>query len=180
MELDEIIELTRNCDAVLIPVGTPVYIPAGTMVRLVQRLGGSYTVSVNANLVRIAGKDADALGFEVEQPDLPPAPSEGVVSQEALYGVLRTCFDPEIPVNIVDLGLVYRLEIEPVEGGSRVTIYMTLTAPGCGMGPFIVDDVRQKVVAVPGVREAFVDLVFDPPWDRSMMSDLARLQLGFF
>lgn len=184
----DMITVTRDCDAVLIPLGTPVTIPAGSLVLITQELGGSYTVSVSGNLARIEGKDADALGIgQDEVPAAAPKPTErapvtaGPVEEESIREVLRTCYDPEIPVNIVDLGLVYDIHVvETDEGTNHVDIVMTLTAPGCGMGPFIVDDVRAKALSVEHVGSVEVELVFDPPWDRSMMSDEARLQLGMF
>jgi len=175
----------RDCDATLIPVGTRVTIPQGSDVTITQALGGSYTVNIHGNLARIDAKDADALGFDA------PADSgavagvcsgaAGEVDEQAVWDALSTCYDPEIPVNIVELGLIYHVDITPVEGGgSRVHVAMTLTAPGCGMGPVLVEDVRAKLLALNGVREVDVELVFDPPWDRSMMSEAARLQLGLF
>jgi len=184
------ITTTRDVDAILIPLGTPVTIPAGAMVLITQELGGTYTVSVSGNLARIEGKDADALGLidspnepeemaEVLKTDAPVA--EGPVDEQAIWDVLKTCYDPEIPVNIVDLGLVYDVHVvETDEGANHVDIVMTLTAPGCGMGPFIVDDVRAKTLGVEHVSDVDVQLVFDPVWDRSMMTDEARLQLGMF
>jgi probable FeS assembly SUF system protein SufT len=184
MTTGDMIIVTRDVDAVLIPLGTPVMIPEGAQVQMTQELGGSYTVAVNGNLARIEGTDADALGITeaetVEKPESRPA-AEGPVSEEELWNVLKTCYDPEIPVNIVDLGLVYDCHVvETDEGNNHVDVLMTLTAPGCGMGPFIVDDVRQKVLSVANVSDVHVELVFDPPWDRSMMSDEAKLQLGMF
>jgi len=182
----ETITTTRDVDAILIPLGTPVTIPAGAMVLITQELGGSYTVSVSGNLARIAGEDADALGLG-DSPENIAATIEktpvtvGPVDEQAIWDVLKTCFDPEIPVNIVDLGLVYDVHVvENDAGGNHVDITMTLTAPGCGMGPFIVDDVRAKTLDVEHVGDVEVELVFDPVWDRSMMSDEARLQLGMF
>jgi len=183
------ITTTRDVDAILIPLGTPVTIPAGAMVLITQELGGTYTVSVSGNLARVEGKDADALGLggnndEISASDtaktVEPAAS-GSVDEQAIWDVLKTCYDPEIPVNIVDLGLVYDVHIvETDEGTNHVDIVMTLTAPGCGMGPFIVDDVRAKTLSVAHVSDVEVSLVFEPVWDRSMMSDEARLQLGMF
>ena len=177
----------RDVDAILIPLGTPVTIPAGAMVLITQELGGSYTVSVSGNLARVEGKDADVLGLSTEQAVAAPlagtarTPAGGAVDEQAVWDVLKTCYDPEIPVNIVDLGLVYDCHVvETDEGNNHVEIAMTLTAPGCGMGPFIVGDVRAKVLSVENVSEVEVELVFDPVWDRSMMSDEARLQLGMF
>jgi len=183
------ITTTRDVDAILIPLGTPVTIPAGAMVLITQELGGTYTVSVSGNLARIEGKDADALGLggsadetaatDTTKEDAPVA--SGPVDEQAIWDVLKTCYDPEIPVNIVDLGLVYDVHVvETDEGTNHVDITMTLTAPGCGMGPFIVDDVRAKTLSVDHVSDVEVALVFDPVWDRSMMSDEARLQLGMF
>ncbi len=187
MNTQQTITTTRDVDAVLIPLGTPVVIPAGAEVRITQELGGSYTVAVGGNLARIEGKDADALGLAEAGAERAPAttsepqPAGGSVDEDELWRVLRTCYDPEIPVNIVDLGLVYDCHVvDTDEGGNHVEIVMTLTAPGCGMGPFIVEDVRQKVLSVANVTDVHVELVFDPPWDRSMMTDEARLQLGMF
>ncbi|OIO67243.1 MAG: putative Fe-S cluster assembly protein SufT [Zetaproteobacteria bacterium CG1_02_49_23] len=188
MASGRLVPISRDVDAVLIPLGTPVVIPAGAQVVITQELGGTYTVIVNGNLVRIEGKDADALGLHDDAGDemrqhqhSAPLTAEGPVAEEAVWAALRTCFDPEIPVNIVDLGLVYDVHIvDTDEGGNAVEIIMTLTAPGCGMGPFIVDDVRTKVQSVENVTEVNVALEFDPPWDRSMMTDEAKLQLGMF
>jgi probable FeS assembly SUF system protein SufT len=181
---DEII-LKRDCEAVLIPAGTKVTLQAGESVIITQALGGSYTVVINGNMARIDARDADAVG----QAPSPAKPSETAVSnptfetatvtEDQIMGQLRTCYDPEIPVNIVDLGLVYDLQIQPLPaGGSRVEIKMTLTAPGCGMGPVLQQDVETKVSSIPGVREAAVFLVWDPPWNREMLSEAARLELG--
>ncbi|MDX8389109.1 MAG: putative Fe-S cluster assembly protein SufT [Mariprofundaceae bacterium] len=185
MASGQMITTERDIDAILIPLGTPVVIPVGAQVAITQELGGSYTVSVNGNLARVEGKDADALGFgvvekvgEVEQER---GVTSGPVDEAEVWAVLRTCYDPEIPVNIVDLGLVYDVHaVDTDEGGNAVEVTMTLTAPGCGMGPFIVDDVRAKTLALEGVMDVNVELVFDPPWDRAMMSDEAKLQLGMF
>lgn len=175
----EPIKFERDCAAVLVPQGEKVTLPAGSVGYITQALGGSFTVFVEGNLFRIAGEDADAIGKE------PPAALE--LEDEAdddavevlVWKQLRTCFDPEIPVNIVELGLVYDCDIERSEDGMRkVNIKMTLTAPACGMGDILVDDVRTKVERVPTVSEADVDLVFDPPWNQSMMSDAARLETG--
>ncbi len=183
---DEIL-LTRNCEAVLIPAGTKVTLQAGEPVLITQALGGSYTVVINGNMARIEARDADALG-QAPAPVSPSASSdqsassdssEPTVNEEQVLAQLRTCYDPEIPVNIVDLGLVYDLQILPLPaGGNRVEVKMTLTAPGCGMGPILQQDVEAKVSAIPGVKEAAVFLVWDPPWNRDMLSDAAKLQLG--
>ena len=183
MTSGDMITVNRDVDAVLIPLGTPVMIPEGAQVRITQELGGSYTVAVNGNLARVEGRDADALGMVEDAPveQLEMAAAEGPVNTEELWNVLKTCYDPEIPVNIVDLGLVYDCHVvDTDEGKNHVEVVMTLTAPGCGMGPFIVDDVRAKVLSVANVSDVHVELVFDPPWDRHMMSDEARLHLGMF
>jgi probable FeS assembly SUF system protein SufT len=162
---------------VLIPAGTTVTLQAGVPVVITQALGGSYTVIVHGNMARIAGADADALGKEVTASTAATEP--GKLTEEQVYEALRACYDPEIPVNIVELGLVYDLQIVPLpDGGHRVEIKMTLTAPGCGMGPVLQQDVEAKVLALPGVKEAAVCLVWDPPWNRDMLSDAAKLQLG--
>ncbi|MBX3708450.1 MAG: putative Fe-S cluster assembly protein SufT [Gammaproteobacteria bacterium] len=171
------VEVKREVEAALIPSGTKVMLQPGTHVFVTQALGNSYTVYVNGNLVRIAGKDGDALGLVIlEQPDINAM--EGSV-EDKVWIQLKTCFDPEIPVNIVDLGLVYACNIFPLgKEDFRVEIVMTLTAPACGMGPVLVGEVEEKTRQINGVKEVKVELVFDPPWDRSMMSDEAKLQLG--
>ncbi|MDQ6959274.1 MAG: putative Fe-S cluster assembly protein SufT [Mariprofundaceae bacterium] len=178
--IGEMRNVLRDCDALLIPVGTKVTIPEGSQVMITQALGGSYTVNINGNLARIDSKDADALGLEVEQQPEAPKKAEGPVDEGAVWMALGTCYDPEIPVSIVELGLIYHCDIKSLEHGNCVEVVMTLTAPGCGMGPILVEDVRAKLLAVDNVTEVNVDLVFDPPWDRSMMSDEAKLQLGMF
>ena len=178
---DEII-LKRNCEAVLIPAGTKVTLQAGEPVVITQALGGSYTVVINGNMARIEARDADAIGQAPvpESASDASAPSDAAkVDEEKVLAQLRTCYDPEIPVNIVDLGLVYDLQILPLSaGGNRVEVKMTLTAPGCGMGPVLQQDVEAKVSSIPGVKEAAVFLVWDPPWSREMLSEAAKLQLG--
>jgi len=183
MASGQMITTTRVIDAILIPLGTPVIIPEGAQVAITQELGGTYTVSVNGNLARVEGKDADALGLGEKQADAVEKEvkiAHGPVDETLVWEALKTCFDPEIPVNIVDLGLVYDVHAVDSDDGNAVEITMTLTAPGCGMGPFIVDDVRAKTLEVENVTEVNVDLVFEPPWDRAMMSDEAKLQLGMF
>jgi probable FeS assembly SUF system protein SufT len=182
---DEII-LKRECEAVLIPAGTKVTLHAGEPVVITQALGGSFTVIINGNMARIEARDADALGqipvsdSPAASPAPPPAAPDGAkLDEEQVLAQLRTCYDPEIPVNIVDLGLVYDLQILPLPaGGNRVEIKMTLTAPGCGMGPILQQDVESKVSAIAGVKEAAVFLVWDPPWNREMLSESAKLELG--
>ncbi len=180
MNSSEPITLNRDCEAVLIPAGTPLLLQEGSIVYITQALGGSYTVNINGNLARIASHDADALGFDNDESIPPPRGRvDGTVDEEEVWNQLRTCYDPEIPINIVELGLIYRCDIEPLEdGGNRVDILMTLTAPGCGMGEFLAADVQSKVASVPNVTEVNVQLTFDPPWDQTMMSETARLETG--
>jgi probable FeS assembly SUF system protein SufT len=171
----------RDCEAVMIPSGDVVNMPAGTAGYITQALGGSFTVFVDGNLFRVAGIDADAIGRD---PVLPPSLPENATNDDVeklLWKQLKTCYDPEIPVNIVDLGLVYTCNLEVQEQGERVvTVEITLTAPGCGMGDILVDDVRSKLQLVPTVDRVDVTLTFDPPWNHSMMSDVARLETGMF
>ena len=178
---DEII-LKRDCEAVLIPAGTRITLQAGEPVVITQALGGSYTVVIHGNMARIDASNADAIGqapLAAATPETVAAPDSAAVTEEQVLEKLRTCYDPEIPVNIVDLGLVYDTQIQPMPGGgSRVEIKMTLTAPGCGMGPVLQQDVETKVSSIPGVKEAGVFLVWDPPWNRDMLSEAARLELG--
>lgn len=171
--------LHRECNGVLIPSGDAVTLPEGSIGYITQALGGSFTVYIEGSLFRIAGVDADALGKEpVPPPTLPEDASDADV-EDVIWAQMRTCFDPEIPINVVDLGLIYRCDVETNEAGERnVAIDMTLTAPGCGMGDILVEDVRSKVAMIPTVGYVAVDLVFDPPWDRSMMSQDAQLQTG--
>lgn len=171
----------RDCDVVMIPAGDEVTIPAGTVGYITQALGGSFTVFVDGNLFRIAGIDADAIG---KKPVLPPTLPEDATEDDVerlLWDQMKTVYDPEIPVNIVDLGLVYRCEMSPAgEDGRRVSVVMTLTAPGCGMGDILVDDVRSKLKLVPTITDVDVELTFDPPWNHSMMSEVARLETGMY
>lgn len=172
-----IITLLRDVDACLIPSGAHIFLQQGTEVTITQALGSSYTVNIYGNLARIDGKDADALGREPikEIVELP----EGATLAEYVWKQLKLCYDPEIPVNIVDLGLIYDCKIDQEkEGEAIIHITMTLTAPGCGMGPVLANDVRHKVLCLPGVKEVNIEMVFDPPWDREMMSEEAKLQLG--
>jgi probable FeS assembly SUF system protein SufT len=172
------VSFTRDVEAVIVPAGVQVKLRQGQQGYITQALGGSFTVYVEGNLFRIAGKDADALGKEPdERPDLPPDASDDDVRQLA-WQQMKGCYDPEIPINIVDLGLVYECEVIPEDDGRVLSIKMTLTAPGCGMGDVLVADVQDKVGVIPTVKRADVELVFDPPWDQSMMSEAARLQTG--
>lgn len=173
-------QLSRDCPAIRIPSGEPITLKAGTDVFLTQSLGGTLTVQAPAlgGLFRISGADGDALGLSAGSEDSPAA-AAGPVSEDAVWEQLRTVYDPEIPVNIVDLGLVYDLRVLPAEkGGTRVEVKMTLTAPGCGMGPAIASDAQSRVARVPGVKEAEVQLVWDPPWSAEMMSPEGRRILG--
>lgn len=175
----EPVRFERDCAAVVVPQGDAVTLPAGTIGYITQSLGGSWTVFVEGNLMRIAGEDADAIGKEPPEPiELPEGASDEDV-EALVWRQLRTCFDPEIPVNIVELGLVYSAQVTTGEDGQRkVDVNMTLTAPACGMGDILVEDVRSKIELIPTVVEADVELVFDPPWNRTMMSDVARLETG--
>ena len=176
------VELTRDCDGVQIPAGTPVLLPKGTPVDITQTLGGTYTVRAPGGLFRIANADADALGLTPETA-VPEARTVGAtpmpLDEKQVWDVLKTCFDPEIPVNIVDLGLVYDMHIEPLPTGcSRVNVKMTLTAPGCGMGGVIAGDAQQKLLFLDAVQEAEVEIVWDPPWHQSMITADGRKVLG--
>ena len=175
----EPIKFERDCDVVLVPQGDKVCLPAGTVGYITQALGGSITVFVEGNLFRVAGENADAIG-KTSPKALELADTEDDEAVERLvWQQLRTCFDPEIPINVVELGLIYDCQVERLADGQRkVAIQMTLTAPACGMGDILVDDVRSKVERVPTVLEADVDLVFDPPWGRHMMSEAAQLETG--
>ena len=178
---DEVVTLQRDVIAALVPSGQRVELPEGTEARITQALGGSFTVVIQGHMFRIEGSDADCLGK-----DPPPLPevSEDAGEEEvkkAVYEQLGTVYDPEIPVDIVELGLIYRCELERCDDGSyRIDVDMTLTAPGCGMGDFLVNDVRSKLLALPVVSDATVNLVFDPPWRQDMMSETAQLAVGFF
>jgi probable FeS assembly SUF system protein SufT len=178
-QYNEPVTLQRDCRAVLIPAGEELNLKQGTSGFITQALGGSFTVYVEGNLFRVAGRDADALGKEpVAPPEVPENASDHDI-EALIWSQMRTCFDPEIPINIVDLGLIYDCTINRTEEGEReVAINMTLTAPGCGMGEILVQDVREKVEIIPTIQRAHVDLVFDPPWNQSMMSEEAKLQTG--
>lgn len=184
MKIEDVTIVKRDVEGTLIPYGQSVTLIPGTEVLVTQSLGGSFTLNVNGNLVRIEGKDADAIGKEVVL-----LPSEKIKAGEMGEGVdealawdqLKTCYDPEIPVNIVDLGLIYELVItqlpEP-EKGYHLGVQMTLTAPGCGMGPVLTQDVEKKLLLIPNVKKVDVVLVFDPPWNSERMSESAKLELG--
>ena len=173
--------LSRDCEAIQIPSGQKTTIPAGTQGVVTQSLGGSYTVATYQGLGRVAEKDLDALGLEKPKPQQmqPSARTDGEVSEEDVWNQLRQCYDPEIPVNIVDLGLVYDCRLSKKEdGGTRVEVKMTLTAPGCGMGPAIAHDAQSKILSIDGIDEADVQLVWDPPWNQNMISEAGRMKLG--
>jgi probable FeS assembly SUF system protein SufT len=172
-----ILTTNRDCPARLVPVGDKVTIPAHTFVTLTQSLGGNYTLTWNGNMVRVDGTDADALGLEPLKLEFDP-PGDGRISEDQVWEALHTVYDPEIPVDLVNLGLIYRMDIDQARG--HVDIAMTLTAPGCGMGPVLVGDVEHRVAMVPNVKSVSVELVFDPPWHRDMMSEEAQLETGMF
>ena len=176
---NEPVTLSRDVDAVIVPAGTAITLKAGLSGFITQALGGSFTLYIEGNLYRIPGTQADAIGKEIMQaPELPPGATEEDV-RELAWSQMRRCYDPEIPVNIVDLGLVYDCTVTAAgDGQRRVSVSMTLTAPGCGMGEVLVRDVREKLELIPTVSQADVQLVFDPPWSQSMMSEAAKLQTG--
>jgi probable FeS assembly SUF system protein SufT len=177
----EEITFSRSAEAIMIPSGEKVLVPQGASATITQALGGTYTLITDRGLmVRVSGAEVEAIGkTPSESTDIKPEELTPEKLEEMVWEQLRTCFDPEIPVNIVDLGLVYLCELqEAEEGGKKVHIKMTLTAPGCGMGPVLASDVKMKLENLPGVKNADVEVVFDPVWDRSMMSEAARLQLG--
>jgi len=171
-----IVTTTRACNARLVPTGDPIQIPAGAFITLTQTLGGTFTVVVEGNMARIAGEDADALGLQPIVLESTPANEDGSINPEHVSQALQSVYDPEIPVNIEDLGLIYAVNID----AQNVQVKMTLTAPGCGMGPVLVEEVKDRVRSVPHVADIDVELVFDPPWSREMMTEAAQLELGVF
>lgn len=176
----ETVRLTRDVIGILIPQGTKVELPEGADAEITQALGGSFTVLVQGHLFRIDGKDADALGKDVVRGPQLSADADDAEIEKAVWAQLRTCYDPEIPVDIVELGLVYECRLEALDDGARkAVVRMTLTAPGCGMGDVLVEDVKSKVLQVPRLTQADVELTFDPPWTRDMMSEAAQLAVGF-
>lgn len=176
---NEPFSLARDVQATIIPAGEALTLREGTSGFITQALGGSFTVYVEGNLFRIAGADADALGKEPVPPPAVPENATDSDIEDVVWNQLKTCYDPEIPINIVDLGLIYRCRIEPAAHGQRsVSVDMTLTAPGCGMGEILVQDAQEKIAVIPTVADVTVELVFDPPWNQSMMSEEARLQTG--
>jgi probable FeS assembly SUF system protein SufT len=174
--------LTRDVEASVVPVGTKVTLQKGEQAHITQSLGGTYTVIVNGNMFRIESKDGDALGMEVQAAPVTTTTS-GPLTQEELekkvWESLKTCYDPEIPVNIVDLGLIYDCHLTPIGADNyKADVKMTLTAPGCGMGPVLAQDVQNKLISLEPIDEANVELVWDPPWNQGMMTEAAKLQLG--
>jgi probable FeS assembly SUF system protein SufT len=185
MPTPDSVTLTRDVEAALVPSGAHVTLRKGELAHLTQSLGGTFTVVVQGNMFRIAGANADALGLAVPAAPAATSPETPLTVEElekTVWNQLRTCYDPEIPVNIVDLGLIYDCRIVPLPeaGGHRAEVKMTLTAPGCGMGPVLQQDVSDKLLNLEGIREAHVELVWDPPWNQGMMSEAARLQLGLY
>jgi probable FeS assembly SUF system protein SufT len=185
MNSHEPIPLKRDVEAVMVPAGTKVTLQQGNEAYVTQMLGGTYTVVVNGNMFRIDGQDADALGFE--RPTTAPAEKTSGTRrshedlEKEVWDQMRTCFDPEIPVNIVDLGLIYDCVVSPLpSGNSRVDVKMTLTAPGCGMGEYIRQDVQNKLLCIEEVEDVNCELVWEPQWNQAMMSDAAKLQLGMY
>ena len=179
---DDLVTLTREVEVTLIPQGTPMTLPEGETVTITHRLGGNFTVMTHNGMFRISGVNADALGEEVTitPKDTTAESHDGPApEQETLWEALKSVFDPEIPVNIVDLGLAYSLEtVEREEGGHKITMDMTLTAPGCGMGPAIAEDAKMRLETVAGVSEAEVEIVWDPPWNQDMITEEGKMVLG--
>lgn len=180
--MPEQIVLNRDVEARVIPEGNIISLPSGTSVTITQQLGGTFTVVSQFGMSRIAGSDADALGMDIPsaaEEKMREAAEAGPLEEEAIWDQLKTVYDPEIPVNIVDLGLVYSCESkEQSDGTHLVDVKMTLTAPGCGMGPVIADDARSKILSLPGVADAKVDIVWDPPWNQDMISEEGKMILG--
>src|SRR5487761_2239117 len=171
---NEPVTLTRDVDAAVVPVGTKVTLQKGEQAYITQSLGGSYTVVVNGNMFRIEGRDADALGVQVapkqHDPNAPPRAKDDL--EKEVWTQLKQCYDPEIPVNIVDLGLIYDCALAPLDAGNayKADVKMTLTAPGCGMGPMLAQDVQNRLLSIEEIDEANVELVWDPPWNQGMMT----------
>lgn len=176
---DQRIRLLRDVDANMVPSGDKVTLVEGNIVQITQSLGGNHTVTINGNMAQISADNADALGLKIEKEDNRSNASD--FSEQLVWEQLKTCYDPEIPVNIVELGLIYDLSINDAENGNKnVVIMMTLTAPGCGMGPVIADEVDRKVSALNEVNSVKVELVWEPQWNQGMMSEAAQLELGMF
>ena len=180
MTMPEMIELKRECQVIEIPSGVPRVLSIGTRVRISQFLGNAYTVVTDSGFMcRVHGKDADALGLTTPASAQPPAAALAAFSEEMVWDQLKTVYDPEIPVNIVDLGLIYSCDITPLEEGRNIEVKMSMTAPGCGMGNVLKADVENKLSRLPEVKRVNVQVVFDPPWHPGLMSEAAKLQLGF-
>lgn len=177
MAAQKMVVTERECTARLVPAGDMTVIPEGEFVTITQELGGNYTVTWRGNMYRIDGTDADAIGRTAKVLNF-PEPEDGKISEQQVWDALETIYDPEIPINLVSLGLIYTVNID--QSSKAVNIAMTLTAPGCGMGPVLVGDVEYRVGMVPFVDSVDVDLVFDPPWSREMMSEEAQLEAGLF
>ena len=177
MAEQRVVTTLRDCPARLVPVGDPITIPANNFITITQSLGGNYTVVYQGNMARVDGTDADALGLEKYELVFPDPECELIVAEQ-VWQALETVYDPEIPVNLRSLGLIYKVEID--QNTKSVSIDMTLTAPACGMGPVLVGDVKYRVALVPNVNNVQVELVFDPPWHRDMMSEEAQLETGMF
>lgn len=174
------VAVIKDCPARAVPSGTPITLPKNAFVTITQARGGNYTVSYQGNLARVDGTDAEALGLEVEELDFGQV-DPGAPLEEHVWSTLRTIYDPEIPVNIVELGLVYGVATDEMESGHhRVTVTMTLTSPTCGMGQVLADDVRYRLSKVPNVTDVEVKIVFEPPWSRDMISEEAQLELGIY
>ncbi len=187
MDTNESVTLVRDVEAAMVPAGTPVTLEKGVSARITQSLGGTYTVVVNGNMFRIDSRNADALGLKPETPSAAPATEAGPGKsttpedlEKQVWDELKNVYDPEIPVNIVDLGLVYDCTVSPLgtDNTFKVHVRMTLTAPGCGMGPMIAQDAQNRLLSLEPVDEAEVELVWDPPWNQDMLSETAKLQLG--
>src|SRR5256885_13741556 len=174
------VTLTRDVEAAIVPIGDKVTLKQGEQAQITQSLGGSYTVVVNGNMFRIEGKDADALGFKAAATKTSTGqPVTQETLEKEVWNQLRSCYDPEIPVNIVDLGLIYDCHLSPLNPGSfKADVKMTLTAPGCGMGPVLAQDVQSRLLSLEGVDDVNVELVWDPPWNQGMMTEAAKLPLG--
>ena len=174
---DQRIRLLRDVEANMVPSGDKVTLAEGNLVQITQSLGGNHTVIINGNMAQISAENADALGLKIEEKQTYKSNSD--FSEQLVWDQLKTCYDPEIPVNIVELGLIYDLSIQDSKDGEKnITIMMTLTAPGCGMGDMIATEVKQKIEGIPGTANVTVELVWDPPWDRDMINESAKLQLG--
>jgi len=181
MPTGQAITLSRDCEVIQIPSGIPSTLPAGTAVRLMQSLGTSYTIAAEYGyMYRLDARDADAIGLTNAPTETESPAHEENFNEQMVWDQLKTVFDPEIPVNIVDLGLIYSCVVEPVpDGGKKIDIKMSMTAPGCGMGNVLKADVEGKISRLPEVKQVQVEVVFDPPWHPGLMSEAAKLQLGF-